>query len=271
MYFSTEDAGEGNDHFLFVADEPAPTNSAPWAKQGTVAGMRHFLADENDSSFSGWFIDNTLDPGQLAATPINNGGFLEGVIDPVPLFGAIPRFIYLCVGPYESWDNGRLRGDYQVPGGDGSGDIDGGEFFVLDMMQFDTDGDGLPDLEEDVNANGIMDEGETGARVPDSDGDGMNDGQERFSGSDPLDARSRFQAAIVEALAGPEPGVRLEWSSLTGRVYSVYVTERLKPTSAAWAPVTATNLPGTGGVMSYEVSGAASTSLYFRVQVGLAP
>ncbi|MGD9101136.1 MAG: carbohydrate-binding domain-containing protein, partial [Anaerolineae bacterium] len=42
----------------------------------------------------------------------------------------------------------------------------------------DSDGDGLPDWIEDANHNGVVDEGETDPHNPDTDGDGLSDGDE---------------------------------------------------------------------------------------------
>ena len=53
------------------------------------------------------------------------------------------------------------------------------------MIQ-DSDGDGLMDVEEDVNGNGVVDEGETDPHNPDTDGDGMPDGWEVENNLDPL-------------------------------------------------------------------------------------
>jgi len=49
----------------------------------------------------------------------------------------------------------------------------------------DSDGDGLADVEEDVNQNGRRDHGETDPHVFDTDGDGTGDGEERSIGTDP--------------------------------------------------------------------------------------
>ena len=54
----------------------------------------------------------------------------------------------------------------------------------------DTDGDGLVDGEEDANGNGVVDVGETDPLNPDTDGDGFSDGHEVIAGSDPLDPAS---------------------------------------------------------------------------------
>jgi len=49
----------------------------------------------------------------------------------------------------------------------------------------DTDGDGLLDGQEDINRNGIHDPGETNASNPDTDGDRVPDGKEASDGTDP--------------------------------------------------------------------------------------
>lgn len=58
---------------------------------------------------------------------------------------------------------------------------------IGDVCDADDDNDGLLDSQEDVNANGNTDAGETDSRNPDTDGDGFDDGQEVSFGSDPLD------------------------------------------------------------------------------------
>jgi 3',5'-cyclic AMP phosphodiesterase CpdA len=50
----------------------------------------------------------------------------------------------------------------------------------------DSDGDHLPDAQEDVNLNQVVDPGETDWLDPDTDDDGINDGMERAFGLDPL-------------------------------------------------------------------------------------
>ena len=56
-----------------------------------------------------------------------------------------------------------------------------------DPNNFDTDGDGVKDGQEDTNANGIYEPnlGETNALVADTDGDNVNDGYELRYGTDP--------------------------------------------------------------------------------------
>ncbi len=55
LYVATADAGEGNDHFIFVAANPGALRAAPWAKAGQVADWSAYLANENDNGWTGWF------------------------------------------------------------------------------------------------------------------------------------------------------------------------------------------------------------------------
>ena len=59
-----------------------------------------------------------------------------------------------------------------------------------DACDLDDDNDGLFDFEEDINGNGIIDPGETGQFIADTDGDGLLDGVEVLIGLDPLDPDS---------------------------------------------------------------------------------
>ena len=65
-------------------------------------------------------------------------------------------------------------------------DLDG----IGNNADLDDDNDGLFDIDEDINGNGIVDAGETDSLNPDTDSDGFNDGEELDAGSDPLDSES---------------------------------------------------------------------------------
>lgn len=54
----------------------------------------------------------------------------------------------------------------------------------------DSDGDGIPDINEDVNQNNVQDPGETDPFSADSDSDGLSDGAESTIGTDPLNPDS---------------------------------------------------------------------------------
>ena len=130
LYLATNDAGEGSDHFIFLAGEPGAEQPAPWGKAGQVAGWTAFLADENDNTYSGWF--DAAGVG-LSATG-GNGGVLEGVIDLVDEFGTYPSEIYLAVGLYGSADGGPLLSTHQLAAsGDGDGTIQAGEYLRVPL------------------------------------------------------------------------------------------------------------------------------------------
>lgn len=142
LYVATDDAGEGSDHFVLVSGTaPASTAlAAPFAKAGTVAagsGPLLFLADENDNDFEGWFRRETATGDTLltgagydAATGAN-GGVLEGTIDLVAAFGAVPPMVYLAAVPYASADGGALIAAAQTPIGDGDGDVEAAEYLAV--------------------------------------------------------------------------------------------------------------------------------------------
>lgn len=76
----------------------------------------------------------------------------------------------------------------------------------------DADEDGLANIEEDADMDGILEPGETDPGNPDSDGDGMSDLIERRSGSDPrspasipVTVRVNFGPASAPAHAGQCP------------------------------------------------------------------
>jgi arylsulfatase A-like enzyme len=90
-------------------------------------------------------------------------------------------------------------------------------FRMPNFAAVDSDGDGIADLTEDANRNGLVDPGETDPDLADSDGDGTGDGAELKSGTDPRDATSFFKAEFEL-----EPGeVVLRWPSAPGALYRV--------------------------------------------------
>jgi hypothetical protein len=65
----------------------------------------------------------------------------------------------------------------------------------------DSDGDGLLDSQEDLNGNGVVDEGETDPQETDTDGDGVADGMERLVwGSDPATADDKPEVPALGLL-----------------------------------------------------------------------
>jgi hypothetical protein len=128
-------AGFGSDHFVIVSDEvqdPAAT-PAPWAKRGLVGvpAGKPFLAGESSSTYAAWF--NAGGSAVVAKSPVNSG-VLEGSIDLVEEFGAVPPVLYVAALAYQTNDNG--PGDdgrlfSQGPSGDGDDTVSADEFLLI--------------------------------------------------------------------------------------------------------------------------------------------
>ncbi len=131
LYVATWDAGEGNDHFVFLADSPGALQPAPWAKTGQVAGWAAYIGNENDSMWAGWFGA----AGAADVTTGGGGGYLEGTINLSDQFGSVPIAVYLAVAPYLTADGGSLQYDYQVPASINSdGNLDVGEYIAFSTI-----------------------------------------------------------------------------------------------------------------------------------------
>jgi len=263
LYFATPAASAGNDRFIFVTTTTAGTSTAPWAKSGQVAGLQHYLGNEVDNGWSGWFLSGGGSGGQSTSV---QGGWLEGILDPLTVFGYIPTQLYVASVPYETPNGGALVPEGQSPSGDGDGNLEAPEYFLLNLMDFDTDGDGLADLEEDLNANGVFDPGETHPLVFDTDADGMSDGEEHIAGTDPNDPQSIFVSDIDRVQAGDEVSVR--WMGLTGHLYTVWAADGLTGGGTQWSLTSMQDVAGAGQMMEYlESASLAQPARLFRVEV----
>jgi endonuclease/exonuclease/phosphatase family metal-dependent hydrolase len=199
LYVAVADAGEGSDHFIFVATNPNVAVSAPWAKSGQVGQYVAFLADENDGSFCGWFdgsgnlITNLFTA--RASTYFENGGRLEGVIDLAQYLGSgFTTAVYLAAAPYGTADGGSLFPTAQVPEGNGDGNIVGTNEYIR-IVPGDADGDGIGDTADaDSDGDGLPDAWEAmhgaGDAAGDEDGDGFPNRSEYLACTDPRDAES---------------------------------------------------------------------------------
>ncbi len=130
----------------------------------------------------------------------------------------------------------------------------------------DTDLDGLPDwIEQELGTN---------PKLVDSDGNGVPDGEEDADGdrqsnlaelnltqTDPLDPNSRFQITITSD-PGVMHGALLSFATLPGRSYTIFHSNDL----VTWAPLF--SLPGSGRSETRAVTGTPLTpSNFFRVEV----
>ena len=202
LYVATYDAGEGNDHFIFVSTNPAEAASAPWAKAGQVGRWVAYLADENDSAFTGWFdASGNLITNRFAAratTYYENGGRLEGVLDLGQILSpGFTQTLYVAAAPYGNSDGGGLVTSAQAPDGNGDGNLLGAVEYAL-LVPGDADGDGINDAADpDADGDGLP-EGLalSGGAEADEDGDGASNWHEIQACTDPRDPESVLEVAL---------------------------------------------------------------------------
>jgi MYXO-CTERM domain-containing protein len=87
---------------------------------------------------------------------------------------------------------------------DHDGRFEGGE---TDPTNPDTDGDGLLDGEEDIDGDGFVDPTETDPRESDTDDGGEDDGPEVMNGRNPLDPDDDFGGTVPIVDAGAADAV----------------------------------------------------------------
>jgi len=156
LYVATQDAGEGSDHFVYVADQLGAMRDANWAKAGQVMQWSAFLADENGDSttvtapgFTGWFnaggglitnfaIARAITPG-LNNNGIYSNGVLEGTLNLPALLGSFPTQLWFAAAPFGTLDGEAMYSGSQVPAGNGDGDINSNEFLPLTTLSLALD------------------------------------------------------------------------------------------------------------------------------------
>lgn len=160
------DSGGPNDHFIFVTDELAPLQAAPWAKAGQVAfavNAKPYLADEGANNWVAWY--NGGASAACAAGAVNSRQ-MEGTLDLVQVFGKVPTTLYVAVAPYSTADGGALYAPSQVPAGNGDGNIDAAEFLVIPVEAIrDSNADGRFDVLDPQVAFYLQLEGGTSPRL----------------------------------------------------------------------------------------------------------
>lgn len=149
LYLATQDAGENNDHFIYMARSLSTQRAANWAKSGTIMSWETILADENDGAFQGWLDANQqqltdFDVYKSTTSGLNNNdpngnGVLEGTLDVSAHFGFWPTQLFFAVAPYGNADGGALIGSAQVPAGNGDGDLQSNEFVALSLRSIALD------------------------------------------------------------------------------------------------------------------------------------
>ena len=151
LYVATWSPGTNgpNDHFIFVSDQLLPSATAIaaplWNKTGliSVSTNKPFLASESQNNYVSWYVNSRATNWPCAKAPVNSGA-LEGTLDLVAAFGAMPTNLYLCAVAYLTTNGGPVVA--QCPAGTGP-DIAPNEFFVLPLAALrDSLGNGTLDL-----------------------------------------------------------------------------------------------------------------------------
>ncbi len=156
LYVATQDAGEGSDHFIYVADKLGDMRAANWAKSGQIMQWSAYLADENGDSttttlpgFTSWFDANStmitnfavaraITPG-LNNNGIYSNGVLEGTLHLPMQLGSFPTQLWFAVAPFGTLDGDAMYAGAQVPAGNGNGDIEASEFLGLSTLSIALD------------------------------------------------------------------------------------------------------------------------------------
>lgn len=127
----------------------------------------------------------------------------------------------------------------------------------------DLDGDGLDDIQEDPNRNGLVDPGETSPDETDTDGDRTDDGSELRLGTDPLDGSSFF---LLRGQPSGTGTLILTWPSAPGLTFDIHGSTDL----IHWDTLVADDLPAAdapAASTSFEVPASAGEREFFRVEL----
>lgn len=131
----------------------------------------------------------------------------------------------------------------------------------------DTDGDGLKDRWEVANGLDRLSAAGNDGAGGDPDEDGMNNGQEQSSGTNP---RERGSVLSVQAQMLDAQRVLISWSAVPGRTYEVQWTPAL---GEAYRVVVAEGLPRMAGTVNESVElhlpslVSQPATVFFRIQV----
>jgi len=152
-----------NDHFLFVSDQllPAATAAAPWSKAGYVAVSTNqpYLAGKGTSTQVSWYANGLPTNWPCMKAPTNSGA-MEGTMDLLAAFGAVPTNLYLCAAAYQTASGGVLASE--CPPGPGA-NIGPSGFLVMPVAALrDSAGNGTLDLCDPARGFRILSAGSQG-------------------------------------------------------------------------------------------------------------
>lgn len=138
LYVATWYAGTaaGNDHFVFVSDQLLATASNPvlpgWGKAGLVAvpSTAAVLCMESTNGWAGWQWQNPGGTSLAGGVNKNPSGQLEGTIDLVDTFGAVPDTLYIASAAFQTPNGGILGAQAPAKVVD-DGNLDPSEFLAI--------------------------------------------------------------------------------------------------------------------------------------------
>ncbi len=223
--FAVDTDADGISDFIEAGGLPTVTNGSPTYLQAPNSDTDALIDaldfdSDNDGIGDGYEdrdFDGIVDPGEL--NPRNPDSDSDGVPDIIEIGG--PARVTAADWPdsdedgtidpldVDSDNDGLLDGNEDlnsdgildatetsrvlpdtdsdgVPDSIEAGNVDTDRDGLINAQDPDSDGDGLKDGDEDRNGNGIREGGETDPLVPDTDEGGISDGEETTKGTDPL-------------------------------------------------------------------------------------
>lgn len=240
LYVATWFAGQqnGNDHFVIVSDTLLPSASTPllqgWSKNGTAAVPQTaaVLCMESTNGWHGWQRHNSTGSALSGNSTANPSGQLEGVIDLVDTFGAVPETLYLCSIAVQTANAGALAAQAPPPSGTANGSLEPAGFLAVPV--------------------------ET---IRDSEGDNQ---------LDVLVPSRKFRAGIEARPPGEGAGLRLEWPAVPGKRYRVVYKNAL--TDSEWQALpggSSISAPTSGASRTLQFTDSETniTNRFYRIEL----